>query len=59
MCDKFNIPLAFYGEMPGEYGNTTLSKGGSEKTFKDAGAGFEKTETDPKKLFLEEFLVKS
>ena len=51
MCDKFNIPLAFYGEMPGEYGNKTLSSGGSERTFSDAGEGFESINNDPKKLY--------
>ena len=51
MCHKFDIPLAFYGEMPGEYGNTTLKSGGSERTFSDAGAGFENMESDPLKLY--------
>ncbi|MEK9657129.1 MAG: N-acetyl sugar amidotransferase [bacterium] len=51
MCAQFNIPLAFYGEMPGEYGNITKSKTAGERTFNDAGHGFEKNETDPEKLF--------
>jgi N-acetyl sugar amidotransferase len=51
MCNKFNIPLAFYGEMPGEYGNITLKPGSSERTFSDAGTGFESISTDPMKLY--------
>ncbi|MCK5579882.1 MAG: N-acetyl sugar amidotransferase [Candidatus Omnitrophica bacterium] len=43
MCAKFDIPLAFYGEMPGEYGTTEASDGGSEKKFSDKpGSGFSK-----------------
>jgi len=51
MCDKFNIPLAFYGEMPGEYGNKTLKPGASERTFSDAGTGFESISIDPMQLY--------
>lgn len=50
MCDKFNIPLAFYGEMPGEYGHTTGSKLGEEKTFNDGGSGYDNVENDLLKL---------
>lgn len=38
MCSLLNIPLAFYGEVPGEYGFTGSS---SEKKFSDvSGTGF-------------------
>jgi N-acetyl sugar amidotransferase len=42
MCAMFNIPLAFYGEMPGEYGTSTGVKAGAdEKKFEDkSGSGF-------------------
>ncbi len=41
MCAKFNIPLAFYGEMPGEYGTTEGVKAADEKKFtKASGSGF-------------------
>ncbi|MDO8579905.1 MAG: N-acetyl sugar amidotransferase, partial [Candidatus Omnitrophota bacterium] len=43
MCDRFNIPLAFYGEMPGEYGTTEGTSLGDEMKFADLpGAGFSK-----------------
>lgn len=38
MCHLFNIPMAFYGEMPGEYGITDSA---NEKKFTDSpGTGF-------------------
>ena len=41
MCAKFNIPLAFYGEMPGEYGTTEGVKAADEKKFSSrSGSGF-------------------
>ena len=41
MAEKFNIPLAFYGEMPGEYGTTEGLAKADEKKFSDkAGSGF-------------------
>ncbi len=33
MCATFNIPLAFYGEMPGEYGTTEGVAKADEKKF--------------------------
>jgi N-acetyl sugar amidotransferase len=43
MCAQFNIPLAFYGEMPGEYGTSTGVQNADEKKFGDkAGTGFSK-----------------
>ncbi|MBF0386265.1 MAG: N-acetyl sugar amidotransferase [Candidatus Omnitrophica bacterium] len=42
MCARMDISLAFYGEMPGEYGTTgILSASGEEKKFSGyAGSGF-------------------
>lgn len=42
MCAMFNIPLAFYGEMPGEYGTTEgVSQQADEKKFDSkSGSGF-------------------
>jgi N-acetyl sugar amidotransferase len=42
MCAQLNIPLAFYGEMPGEYGTTDgVAAKADEKKFSGyAGSGF-------------------
>ncbi|NTV29645.1 MAG: N-acetyl sugar amidotransferase [Candidatus Omnitrophica bacterium] len=41
MCVRFDIPLAFYGEMPGEYGTTDgLTKADEKKFSGHAGSGF-------------------
>lgn len=41
MCAQFDIPLAFYGEMPGEYGTTDGSANADERKFASkAGSGF-------------------
>jgi len=42
MCAQFDIPLAFYGEMPGEYGTTDgVATKADEKKFSGyAGSGF-------------------
>jgi N-acetyl sugar amidotransferase len=41
MCDRFDIPLAFYGEMPGETGTTDGIAQADEKVFsRKAGSGF-------------------
>ncbi len=41
MCAMFNIPIAFYGEMPGEYGTTDGVNKADEKQFSNkAGSGF-------------------
>lgn len=43
MCAQFDIPLAFYGEMPGEYGTSVGVRKGDEMKFSDkAGTGFSK-----------------
>lgn len=43
MCAMFNVPLAFYGEMPGEYGTAEGMPLGNEMKFADtAGSGFSK-----------------
>ena len=43
MCALFNIPLAFYGEMPGEYGTSEGVAKADEKKFTDKpGTGFSK-----------------
>lgn len=43
MCAQFNIPLAFYGEMPGEYGTSAGVHAGDEKKFGNKpGSGFTK-----------------
>lgn len=41
MCLLHDIPLAFYGEMPGEYGTTGGTNNADEKKFSSkAGSGF-------------------
>jgi len=41
MCLQYDIPLAFYGEMPGEYGTSAGGDQADEKKFADkAGSGF-------------------
>ncbi len=41
MCLQYDIPLAFYGEMPGEYGTSVGGDKADEKKFSDtAGSGF-------------------
>jgi N-acetyl sugar amidotransferase len=41
MCDRFDIPLAFYGEMPGETGTTDGIAFADEKGFsRSPGSGF-------------------
>ena len=42
MCAMFNIPLAFYGEMPGEYGSSegVAASAGEKKFSSAAGSGF-------------------
>lgn len=62
MCARFNIPLAFYGEMPGEYGTTQGGDKADEKKFTDRpGTGFSKDMLggkDPKDIYLGGVLVK-
>ena len=41
MCAQFDIPLAFYGEMPGEYGTSAGVANADERKFaSSSGSGF-------------------
>lgn len=41
MCLQFDVPLAFYGEMPGEYGTTGSADKADEKKFSSGtGSGY-------------------
>lgn len=52
MCWQHDVPLAFYGEMPGEYGTSTGGDGADEKKFSNtAGSGFSLDMTGGKSVY--------